>query len=95
MIIINRIHAENRDTDATMKRRDKAIFYEPHARRRMQQRGVSEQQVSQTVRNPDTRRPARRDDARRFEKALSSKRRLVVIARETDSSFTVISTFWA
>lgn len=87
--------AEIRDEHATMKRRDKAIFYEPHARRRMQQRGVSEKQVSQTLRDPDAERPARRDDDRRYEKQLSSKRRLVVIARENDSSFTVISTFYA
>jgi hypothetical protein len=77
-----------------MKPADKFIQYDPHARRRLAQRGVPESQVAQTLRNPDSVRPAKRPDAKRFEKAISRQRRLAVIAVEESASFWVISVWW-
>ncbi len=51
-----------------MKRRDKKVRYQEHAKNRMAERGVSEEMVASVLRNPDRERPAKRDDARRFEK---------------------------
>jgi hypothetical protein len=77
-----------------MKPADKFIQYDPHARRRLAQRGVTESQVAQTLRGPESVRPAKRPDAKRFEKAISRRRRLAVIAIEESSLFWVISAWW-
>jgi len=66
-----------------MKSRDKPLRYEPHAIRRLMQRGIRPEQVEQAVRRPDASRPARRQGAKRLEKKLSARRRLIVIAEET------------
>jgi hypothetical protein len=77
-----------------VKRADKAIRYHPHAEVRLQQRGVDKSRVAETLRNPDAERPAGRTDATRFEKALSPRRRLAVMAIESSDSFLVLSAFW-
>jgi hypothetical protein len=77
-----------------VKRADKSIRYHPHAEVRLQQRSVDKSQVARTLRNPDAERPARRPDATRFERALSPRRRLAVIAIESSDSFLVLSAFW-
>lgn len=69
-----------------MKRSDKPIRYHTHAERGLAQRAISKAQVSQVLRTPDQERMARREDARRFEKALSKTRRLAVIAIEGQSN---------
>ena len=77
-----------------MKRADKPIRYHPHAEVRLQQRSVDKSQVAEILRTPDAERSARRTDATRFEKALSRRRRLAVIAIESSDSFLVLSAFW-
>ena len=77
-----------------MKRADKIIRYQAHALRRMAQRGVTSTHVASALRNPDAERPAKRKDARRFEKVISKRRRVVVIASESASDFWVISAWW-
>jgi hypothetical protein len=77
-----------------VKRADKPIRYHPHAEMRLQQRSVDKPQIAETLRNPNAERPARRADAKRFEKALSPRRRLAVIAIESSDSFLVLSAFW-
>jgi len=60
----------------------------------MEQRGVSKEQVRKALRDPDVERPAKRDDARLFEKHISRKRRLRVIASEDKTSFWVITAWF-
>lgn len=79
---------------SAVKRADKAVYYHAHAELRLHQRGVDKSQVAKTLRNPDSERPARRPGATRFEKALSRRRRLAVIAIEWRDSFLVLSAFW-
>jgi hypothetical protein len=74
-----------------MKRIDKRILYMKHAGQRLTERGVSTDQVARTLRNPDVVRPAKSPRAKRFEKALSKRTRLVVIAEEKPTEFLVIS----
>ena len=77
-----------------MKRADKRIRYQEHAERRLAERGVSKEHVARALRQPDAERPAKREDAKRYEKAISKKRRVVVIAEERATEFWVISTWW-
>jgi hypothetical protein len=77
-----------------MQRRNKPIHFDDHAIQRMQQRGVSRDQVLKAVRDPHRSRTPKRAGARRFERKFSSKRRLAVIADETSSQIIVISVFW-
>ena len=79
---------------SAVKRGDKPIHYHPHAELRLRQRGVDKSQVAKTLRSPDSERPARRPGATRFEKALSKRRRLAVIALDSRDSFLVLSAFW-
>jgi hypothetical protein len=79
---------------ARIKRADKRIRYQDHAVSRMGQRGVSHDHVMQTLRHPDAERPAKSRPAKRFEKAFSARRRLIVIATEKTSEFMVISAWW-
>lgn len=74
-----------------MQRRDKIIRYHVHARRRMNKRGIDDRQVEEAIYHPDAVRPAKRDGARRYEKKLSKRRRVRVIAEETDSEIWVIT----
>lgn len=53
--------------------------FEQHARKRMRQRGVTEQDVAKTVRDPDRRGKARRAGAQKLERKLSNRRRIIVI----------------
>ena len=78
---------------ARIKRADKRIRHQDHAVSRMGQRGVfpTMDHVVQTLRHPDAERPAKSRLAKRFEKAFSARRRLIVIATEKTSEFMVIS----
>jgi hypothetical protein len=60
----------------------------------MGQRGVTHDQVAQTLRHPNAEMPAKSRPAKRFEKRFSTKRRLIVIAEEKLSEFMVISAWW-
>lgn len=77
-----------------MARPPRLIVYEIHARRRMAARNVSEAQVATALERPDAVRPARDEHARRYEKAISSSRRLAVIAVASPEVFRVISVWW-
>ena len=77
-----------------MRSREKAIRYLDHALTRMQERGISKQHVEKAVRAPDQVREAKNKGARRFEKKISSRRRIAVIAGESDREFEVITAFW-
>ena len=74
-----------------MNKRDKPIFYERHAVERMNQRGISPSQVERTIRRADKISDAKRDGAMKFEKSLSKKRKIVVIAEELKDAYRVIS----
>ena len=76
-----------------MKRRDKNLYYQTHARKRMGERGISPQQVERAVYNPDKEGPANRSGATRFEKKISPKRRVCVIADEDSRSIGVVTAF--
>ena len=76
-----------------MKRRDKHVRFQVHAIRRMRRRGIDESQVMAAITHPDTVRSAKRAGALRFEKRLSPRRRLAVIAEEDASSIWVITAF--
>lgn len=69
----------------------KPIRYETHALHRMEERGVSEAEVESVLERPQVRRPARREGAFRFERAISKRRRVVVIAEETKNFWRVVS----
>jgi hypothetical protein len=60
---------------------------------RMQERGISRSNVEQTLHNPDTVRPAKNRNARVFEKTLSKRKRLKVIAEEKPLEFWVITAY--
>ena len=77
-----------------MRRADKPLRYGEHARDRMRQRSIREDQAERTVHDPQVIRPARRRGARRFERELSPRRRLAVIAEESTDMITIISAFW-
>ena len=77
-----------------MKSADLPLRYEPHAVRRMRQRDVSPEQVEQTVRFPDTVRPAKRPGAKRFEKMISRRKRLAVIAGVGGREIRIVSVWW-
>jgi hypothetical protein len=77
-----------------MKRVDKPIFYERHALRRMNHRGVSEDQVEQTIRKPDQQRRANREGGTRFEKRFSRNKRLALIVDEEKALICVVTAFW-
>ena len=74
---------------------DKLIQYEEHALRRMQERGISREQIERTVRSPERARAARREGATRFEKRLSKRKRLNVIADVEVSVIRVVTGFWS
>ena len=76
-----------------MKRKDKPIRYEVHARRRMAQRGIDEDQVVQTTKNPDQRGPARRSGAEKLTKKFSKTRRLIVIVEEEPTCIWVVTAY--
>ena len=76
-----------------MHRRDRIIRYQERALGRMSERGISKEQVEQTIRFHDGVRNANRPGAKRFEKKFSPKRRIVVIAEEYEREFWVISAF--
>ncbi len=77
-----------------MKWSDKPLRYETHALKRMQDRGVSREQVTKTVRRPSTNRLARREGAKRLERKLSKRKRLAVIVEEEKDFIRVVSAFW-
>ena len=77
-----------------MKSADLPLRYEPHALRRMRQRGVSHEQVERTVGSPDAVRPAKRLGAKRFEKVISRRKRLAVIAAVTGREIRIVSVWW-
>lgn len=68
------------------------IRYPPHAAARMQSRGVSKAQVERAIRKHDQKR-LQNNRRWRFEKALSRRNRLVVIAEEHAQSLVVITVF--
>jgi len=74
-----------------MHPRDKTIRYEVHAIHRMRRRGINETQVEQTIREPTSVRSAKRPGAKRFERKISARKRLVVIAEESNDSYWVIT----
>ncbi len=77
-----------------MKRIDKRIRYLDHALERLGERAITKEQVAQTLRHPDAIRPAKSKPARRFERAFSKRKRLVVIAEEKATEILVISAWW-
>ena len=74
-----------------MRPRDKVIRYQVHAKQRMRGRGITEGQVEQTIRKPDRTASARRPGATRFERRLSTRRTIVVVAEKHAMSFWVIT----
>ena len=77
-----------------MKWRDKPIRFDVHALRRMNQRGISREQVVEVVRKPQANRPAKRPDAKRLEARFSARKRLAVIVEDETDCIYVISAFW-
>ena len=77
-----------------MKWSEKPLRYEIHALERMQDRGVSREQVTKTVRHPSTNRVTRRKGAKRLERQLSPRKRLAVIVEEEKGFIRIISVFW-
>lgn len=74
-----------------MQPRDKIIRYQEHALARMSERGISKEQVEQTIWFHDSKRNAKVPGATRFEQKLSPRRRMVVIAKESEREFRVIT----
>jgi hypothetical protein len=60
----------------------------------MKERGISPDHVADVLRSPGVEKPAERENAKRYEKALSRKTRLAVIAEERPIEFWVISAWW-
>lgn len=57
----------------------------------MKSRGIDKPSVERVLRAPDRVRKAKRGDAKRYEKAISKRRTIVVIASEDKDSIWVIS----
>lgn len=74
-----------------MRPREKVIRYQVHAKRRMHRRGITVEQVERAIREPDAIRPAKRPEAKRYDKRLSSRRRVTVIVEEDARAFWVIT----
>ena len=77
---------------ATRKR--KYLRFETHAVKRMQKRGISQEQVEDVVKNPDKAGSAKRKGSRRLEKQMSRRRRLAVILEETDEFYRIVTAWW-
>lgn len=60
----------------------------------MQTRGVSEEQVEKVVRLPDRIGQAKRQNAKRLEKRLSKRRRLIVIVDEESTFIRVVTAYY-
>ena len=80
---------------ARLKKGDKGVRYRKHAQDRMRERHVSPADVVRTLSSPDAVRSAQSKKARRFEKVLSTGRRLTVIAEDTPLQFWVVTVFWS
>ena len=77
-----------------MRREDKWIgFVEPHALTRINQRGITKQEVTAVLRRPDNIRRARQLGAKRFEKNFSKRKRIAVIVEETADTLWVMTAF--
>ena len=74
-----------------MQRKEKVIRYRDHAEHRMAERGISKSQVERTLKNPDKTGPAQRPGATKYEKAISKKVRVRVIADEFPNEIWVIT----
>jgi len=72
----------------------KLLVYERHARQRMSQRSVSEEQVKAVLAAPDWSGPAQRPSARKFAKRIAG-RSLIVIAEGEAEFVRVITVYWS
>ena len=70
------------------------LVYERHARQRMSQRSVSEEQVKAVLAAPDWSAPAVRPNARKFAKRIAA-RSLIVIAENELEFVRVITVYWS
>ncbi len=59
----------------------------------MRQRGITEDQVTETVRSPDQRGPARRKGAEKLARRFSKTRRIIVIVEEEQEFIRIISAY--
>lgn len=74
-----------------MHPRDKVVRYHVHAKRRMRRRGITKEQVEATIRRPSAIQPAQRKGAKRFERKLSARKQMNVIAEEGSREFWIIT----
>ena len=74
-----------------MKRRDKDIRYTVYAKDRMRSRSPTLDQVRQVIMEPDAIRPADKPDRKRYEKQMSKRKKIIVIAKERSREFEVIT----
>ena len=65
-----------------------------YARNRMRTRGVTRDQVVHAIHHPNRTRKAKIPGAMLFEKQISTRRRLVVIADERSDPIRIINTYW-
>ncbi|PYM03915.1 MAG: hypothetical protein DMD82_15915 [Candidatus Rokuibacteriota bacterium] len=72
----------------------KLLVYERHARQRMSQRNVTEEQVKAVLAAPDWSAPAVRPNARKFVKRIAG-RSLTVIAESELGFVRVITVYWS
>ena len=77
-----------------MKRHEKPVELTRYARHRMDSRGISRQQVRTAVHHPDRIRKAKSPGLRLYERKISTRRRLVVIADEQPTVIRIINAYW-
>jgi hypothetical protein len=73
----------------------KTVDVTKHAAERMCQRGVTQNDVEATIRNPDTHSPGKSAYTERFERDFPPAKRLVVIAEKlAEDNFRIVTTYW-
>lgn len=70
------------------------LILKEHAVMQMRVRGISLEQIEETLRNPDTIGKAKLKGAKRIEKKISSRRRLAVIIVVERRFIRIITAFW-
>lgn len=77
-----------------MAEEPKPIVFTDHADIRMAERGISHNQLSNAIRQPDFRKPGNTDYSLRLEREFHPNRLLVVIVEESIDFIKVITAYW-
>lgn len=70
------------------------IFFTKHGKERMEKRGVTKEQVKDTVLNPSYKKPIGRDNTQEYRREVGKKEIFVVVGYDKKKNMTIITTGW-